>query len=107
MLKYYKVSVNSSNLSILLPIVTNKQFNTTELLVIDHNCDFFDLSNILYYAPQLHRLNVTRSFYYVSYIENVRPTTWPNLTHFSMHMIDGMFAFEDFEIFISKICFIF
>jgi hypothetical protein len=56
-LKYYKFSIGNIDLSISLPISTNKQYSTIEHLVIDHSCTFSQLFSILSYTPQLCHLN--------------------------------------------------
>jgi len=58
-LRYTKCSASESeqfDITVSLPIVTNKQFSTIEYLVIDHGCTFKELFTIISYTPQLRRL---------------------------------------------------
>ncbi|CAF3608334.1 unnamed protein product [Rotaria sp. Silwood1] len=98
MLKFFKFSIGSSDLSISLPIVTNKQFSTIEYLIMDHFCTRSELFTIISYTPQLRHLYFMHTEDDNSNIESILPMT---LTNFSVCMYDV--TFDEFEMFISKI----
>ncbi|CAF1259413.1 unnamed protein product [Adineta steineri] len=59
-LKFNKLGfIYGPHSSILLPMITNKQFSSIKHLVINHSCTLEQLNRIVSYTPQLHRLSFT------------------------------------------------
>ncbi|CAF1493698.1 unnamed protein product [Rotaria sordida] len=98
MLKFFKFSIGGPNLSISLPMITNKQFSTIEYLLLDHDCTRNELSNIISYTPKLRHLYFMHAEDDNSNIENILPMT---LTHLTVCLYDV--TFDEFEMFITKI----
>ena len=44
--------------SISLPIATNKQFNSIEILVVEHSCSLNELATLISYTPRLVRMRI-------------------------------------------------
>jgi hypothetical protein len=99
-LKYYQFWFPGDKYSISLPIATNQQFSSIEHLVIEHSCTFNELSAIISYTPQLHRLSSKNALISNPNIGIISPTALSNLTHLSIG-IKGV-TFDEFEIFIRK-----
>jgi hypothetical protein len=58
-LKYNSFCTTGWDLSISLPMATNRQFSTIETLVINHYCTFDDLAYLTSYTPKLRHLSVS------------------------------------------------
>jgi hypothetical protein len=99
-LKYYQFWFPGDKYSISLPIATNQQFSSIEHLVIEHSCTFNELSAIISYTPQLHRLSSKNALISNPNIGIISPTALSNLTHLSIGL-KGV-TFDEFEIFIRK-----
>jgi hypothetical protein len=99
-LKYYSISVLTSQLSILLPISTNQQPSTIEYLIINHCCTFNELSAIVSYTPQLRHLSFLESYEVLGTIGTTLPFTLTNLTHLRVRTC--FVKFNEFEIFIRQ-----
>ncbi|CAF5026192.1 unnamed protein product [Rotaria sp. Silwood1] len=69
-IKYIAMESNDVDITISLPIATNKQVNAIEYLIIDHPCAYDELSTIISYTPQLRRLkflNLSEKEFYLKY----------------------------------------
>ncbi|CAF1372844.1 unnamed protein product, partial [Rotaria sordida] len=102
MLKYYKLSIDVTDLSISLPIPINEQQQSSiESLIIDHSCTFQQLSTIVSYTLKLRYLKFTHGFNDTSNKLLILPIKLENLTYFSLHIYSV--EFHDFQRFIQKI----
>ncbi|CAF1303628.1 unnamed protein product [Rotaria sordida] len=80
----------------------NNQQSTIEYLSIRHRCTLHELYTIISYTPQLRRLNLRHKLEIDSNIRTILPITLSNLTDFSIYI--HHIKFDEFEIFIRKIC---
>ena len=103
MLKYYKFSANESNIDLAFPMATVEQFNTIEILVIDHPCLFEELVYIVSYTPRLRQLHVTNCVMSLPKITMMSPTALINLTHLTI--VAHTFQFDDIELLIKRMNF--
>jgi hypothetical protein len=101
-LKYYSITLLTSQLSISLPISTNQQPSTIEYLIIDHVCSFNDLSMVLSYTPRLRHLSFHESYEVPGGFGTTLPFTLTNLTH--LRVRTWCVKFNEFEIFIRQTC---
>jgi hypothetical protein len=103
-LKFFKFFANeykSPVMSISLPIATTNHMSPIEHLSIDHPFTFIELSSIISYTPQLHRLNLCNESIMESNSEMSLPLMLSNLTYISIFMYD--LEFDQFENLISQI----
>ncbi|CAF0808278.1 unnamed protein product [Adineta steineri] len=104
MLKYFKLSIDNYSGSVQFASFNpNKQMSHLEYLIIDYQCLFPSITNILSYMPSIHYVSLMKLFYYDSSLETNYPSIWPNLTHLSICLTDWHTTFECFEVLISKI----
>jgi hypothetical protein len=100
-LKYYKISTSNLPVPISLPISTNQQPSTIEYLIIDHCCTFNELLAIIFYTPQLRRLNFLESYEVPRTFGIPLPSTLTHLTYLRIRVCDV--KFDAFEMFIRQI----
>ncbi|CAF1198983.1 unnamed protein product [Adineta steineri] len=104
MLKYFKLSIDNYSSSVRFSSFNpNKQMNHLEYLIIDYQCLFPSITNILSYMPSIHYVSLMKLFYYDSSLETNYPFIWPNLTHLSICLTTWGTMFECIEVLISKI----
>ena len=103
MLKYFKFSSNESNFELSFPMATDEQFNSIEILVIDHPCTFNELILLVSYTPHLCQLHLTDTVVSSPKITMMSPTALPNLTHLTI--VAHTFMFADVELFIKRMNF--
>ncbi|CAF1250273.1 unnamed protein product [Adineta steineri] len=85
MLKYFKLSIDNYSSSVQFSSFNrNKQMSHLEYLIIDYQCLFPSITNILSYMPSIHYVSLMKLFYYDSSLETNYPSIWPNLTHLSI-----------------------
>ncbi|CAF1171652.1 unnamed protein product [Adineta steineri] len=91
-LKFNKLSFfYGPNSSILLPMITNKQFSSIKHLVIDHSCTLEQLNRIVSYTPQLHRLSFTDEEDDNTKIDNHLLSILSQLTHLKIKIYHTTF----------------
>ncbi|CAF5059390.1 unnamed protein product [Rotaria sp. Silwood1] len=103
-LKYVKFSAGvpeDINVTVSLPIATNKQVNAIKYLFIDHPCAFNELFTIISYTPEICHLYFIHKKGSTLKFENIFPITLSNLTHLSIY--GDEITFDEFQIFITKI----
>ncbi len=103
-LRFLKFSANehrSPLMSISLPIAATNQISPIEHLSIDHPFTFKELSTIISYTPQLHRLNLINESIIKSNSQMISPMILSNLIYISIFMYD--LKFDKFENLISQI----
>ncbi|CAF0869307.1 unnamed protein product [Rotaria sordida] len=103
-LKYIKFSAvepENIDVTVSLPITTNKQVSTIKYLVIDHPCAFNELFTIISYTSQICHLYFIHKKGSTLKIGNILSITLLNLTHLSIYGDD--ITFDEFQIFITKI----
>jgi hypothetical protein len=99
MLTYYKISVSYSYESISLPI--SIQPRPLEYLIMNHDCNFNDLSMVLSYTPQLRHLRFMESDKNSTSIRMIIPSIPIHLTYLRIHV--SHVTFDEFEIFIRHL----
>jgi hypothetical protein len=99
MLTYYKISTEYSNQSVSLPIST--QSSPLEHLIMNHDCNFNDLSVVLSYTPQLRHLRFMESDKNITSIRMIIPSIPIHLTYLCIHV--SHVTFDEFEIFIRQL----
>ena len=103
MLKYYKFLDNDCDFDSPLPMATPEQFNSIEILVIDHSCSFEELVSLVSYTPHLRQLHVMDSMDSMPKITMMSPTALTNLTHLTI-LADNI-DFDEVELFIKRMIF--
>ncbi|CAF1179694.1 unnamed protein product [Rotaria sordida] len=93
---------NDVDITITLPIATNKQITFIEHLIIDHPCAIDELFALTSYTPYLCRLKFLSLTDRNVNINNVKPIILRNLTHLSIRIYTTM-SFNVFQIFISNL----
>ncbi|CAF1443219.1 unnamed protein product [Rotaria sordida] len=101
-LKWFRFIFHRKNSFFSLPMAINNQRSTIEYLSIRHRCTLHELYTIISYTPQLRRLNLRHKLEIDSNIRTILPITLSNLTDFSIYI--HHIKFDEFEIFIRKIC---
>ncbi|CAF4973866.1 unnamed protein product, partial [Rotaria sp. Silwood1] len=101
-LKWCRFIFDRKNSSFSLPMAINKQQSTIEYLSIHHHCTLNELYTIISYTPQLRRLKLCHKLEIDSNIRTISPIILANLTNVSIYM--HHVKFDEFEIFIRKIC---
>ncbi len=99
MLTYYKISGSYSYESISLPI--SIQPRPLEYLIMNHDCNFNDLSMVLSYTPQLRHLRFMESDKNSTSIRMIIPSIPIHLTYLRIHV--SHVTFDEFEIFIRHL----
>ncbi|CAF2814620.1 unnamed protein product [Rotaria sp. Silwood2] len=103
-LKYIRLSAmepEDIDVTVSLPIPTNKQLSTIKYLLIDHPCAFNELFTIISYTFQICHLNFIHKKGSTLKLGNISSITLSNLTHLSIYGDD--IRFDEFQIFITKI----
>ncbi|CAM4847207.1 unnamed protein product [Rotaria magnacalcarata] len=99
-LTYFACSSETSMVSLQLPVATNEQLTTIERLIIDHSCNFNDLSLIVSYTPQLRYLHMSL-LDDENYSSSKRlPIGLFNLTHISIESCK--IKFDEFKLFFRE-----
>ncbi|CAF1093101.1 unnamed protein product [Rotaria sordida] len=101
-IKYTAMESNDVDITITLPIATNKQITSIEHLIIDHPCAIDELFALTSYTPYLCRLKFLSLTDRNVNINNVKPIILQNLTHLSIRIYTTM-SFNVFQIFISNL----
>ncbi|CAF4447334.1 unnamed protein product, partial [Adineta steineri] len=100
-LKYIKLAVEHSDqfdTTVSLPIATNQQISPIEHFIIDHDCEFHDIFNIISYIPQVRHLKFGNLINKKERIEDIKPIMLSNLTHLSINADE--ISFNKFKTFI-------
>ncbi|CAM2721298.1 unnamed protein product [Rotaria socialis] len=99
-LTYFACSSETNMVSLQLPVATNEQLTTIARLIIDHSCNFNDLSLIVSYTPQLRYLHVSLLDDENYSSPRILPIGLFNLTHFSIESCE--IKFDEFKLFIRE-----
>ncbi|CAF4404312.1 unnamed protein product, partial [Adineta steineri] len=100
-LKYIKLTVEHSDqfdTTVSLPIATNQQISPIEDFIIDHECAFHDIFNIISYIPHVRHLKFVNLINKNERIEDIKPIMLSNLTHLSINADE--ISFNKFKTFI-------
>jgi hypothetical protein len=100
-LKYLKCSASDINTLISLPLSSKTQTSPIEYFLIDHYCTLNELSILLSYTPQLHRLNFSHIEDSNSTIGIIPQIILSNLT--SINFDIPYITFDEFKMFITKL----
>ena len=100
-LRYLKCSANNTDSSIPFPLALTTPLSTIEHLVIHHSASFHELSALLFYTPQLHRLKFSHTDDSEQTSGSLSPRRLSHLTYISFDV--PYITFDDFEMFITSL----
>ncbi|CAF0840070.1 unnamed protein product [Adineta steineri] len=103
-LKYIKLAVEHSDqfdTTVSLPIATNQQISPIGHFIIDHECAFHDIFNIISYIPHVRHLKFVNLINKNERIEDIKPIMLSNLTHLSINADE--ISFNKFKTFIINL----
>ena len=101
-LKKLELSAKGYSLTMSLPINTFEQHSHIERMIINHACNLTELITLLSYTPLLAHLTCIELSKQHQYISQIVLIKMLKLTRITFNMCNAMF--DDFEIFIQKIC---
>ncbi|CAF4615501.1 unnamed protein product, partial [Rotaria sp. Silwood2] len=100
-LEFHAMDLGNTDITVSLPMTTNKQISTIQNLFIEHPCSFNEFFTIISYTSQIRNLSYIHKYGNTVTDENISPMILSNLTNLSIYGND--LTFNELEIFISKL----